>query len=297
MRRVLSLLCVALLAGSLAPAVALAAPAGDECVGGPVPEAVAEAGRGGGDAPEADGPALRLDDIRTADIRTSAEVRSALFALTAQGETALAPGRHAAFIDRIDVPAYARDFYDLLAEASGGDGVDDYLIEDRWFDGASLPEANPAAGSAGSVEGYAALHAGTLPGAGKLGDDERAAASDGAIAALYAVIAAFDRDHPEVFWLAPRVSLASACDGDDLLLFFLPCGSPPSASRGAGCAAPHPAAAGFPGCAAPPRPVAALPLRFAIPPGPTLLASQNGQNRRPDDRKGAPRIRCGSVSS
>ena len=93
------------------------------------------------------------------------------------------------------------------------------------------------------------LHAGTLPGAGKLGDDERAATSDEAIAALYAVIAAFDRDHPEVFWLAPRVSLASACDGDDLLLFFLPCGSPPSASRGAGCAAPHPAAAGFPGCA------------------------------------------------
>lgn len=244
MRRVLSLLRVALLAGSLAPAVALAAPAGDERVVGPVPEAVAEAGRGGGDAPEADGPALRLDDIRT-----SAEVCSALFALTAQGETALAPGRHAAFIDRIDVPAYARDFYDLLAEASDGDGVDDYLIEDRWFDGASLPEANPAAGPAGSVEGYAALHAGTLPGAGKLGDDERAAASDGAIAALYAVIAAFDRDHLEVFWLAPRVSLASACDGDDLLLFFLPCGSPPSASRGAGCAAPHPAAAGFPGCA------------------------------------------------
>lgn len=42
------------------------------------------------------------------------------------------------WIDRIDLPEFAKDFYDVLAEASDGDGNDDYLMDAKYY---SLDEA------------------------------------------------------------------------------------------------------------------------------------------------------------
>lgn len=227
-RRALSLLCAALLIGSLVPAAALAAPADDGRAAEPAAEAAAD-----GVAPDADAapdaaaaaaderPARELRTIVSADIRTSAELRSALFALSSEGEVALAPGSHEAFIDRVAIPQYARDFYDRLVEASDADGEADYLIEDRWFDRAALSPFDLEAGPVGLIEGHAVLYAGVIPDAALLSEAEQEAAEQEGLLYLYAALAAFDRDHPEVFWMNSSVIAGSSVSGDDLELFFV----------------------------------------------------------------------------
>lgn len=230
-RRALSLLCAALLIASLVPGPALAAPAEDPCAAGaraaavaaealaaPAPEGAGEVGglAASGAAGTADAPALI--SLVTADIRTSAEVCGALYALTAAGEVPLAPGSHERFVDRVDVPAYGRDFYDLLAEASDGDGAEDFLIEDAWFDAGVLPVLSAAGTPVGAAGGYALLRSAVLPGAARLDAAERDAAVTEATLVLYAMAAAFDRDHPEVFWMNASLAIGAFEAGDDVML-------------------------------------------------------------------------------
>lgn len=159
----------------------------------------------------------RLVSTVTADVRTSAP--SLLLSLAQDGTVALRPGAHERWIDRIDVPAWARDFYDVLAEATDNDGVDDFLIEDRCFDADTLPELGTTPSPVGSAEGCAVLHAVTLEGKGSLPEEEWDDAAREAYAYLLGVLAAFDRDFGEVFWLSPRVVLgvfAIGEQGEDL---------------------------------------------------------------------------------
>ena len=164
----------------------------------------------------------RLVSSVTADVRTSA--RPLLFSLAQDGTVALRPGAHERWIDRIDIPAWARDFYDVLAEATDDDGVDDFLIEDRYFDAAALPELGTTPSPAGSAEGRAVLRAAILEGTGLLPEEEKGAAAQEAYRYLLAVMAAFDRDHGEVFWLSSPVSMGAFTAGDqgdlEIVLFL-----------------------------------------------------------------------------
>ncbi len=164
----------------------------------------------------------RLISSVTVDVRTSA--RPLLFSLAQDGTVALLPGAHERWIDRIDIPAWARDFYDVLAEAADNDGVDDFLIEDRYFDAAALPELGTTPSPAGSAEGRAVLRAAILEGTGLLPEEEKGAAAQEAYRYLLAVMAAFDRDHGEVFWLSSPVSMGAFTAGDqgdlEIVLFL-----------------------------------------------------------------------------
>lgn len=88
----------------------------------------------------------------------------------------LKSGNYEEWIDRIDVPDYALDFYDALVEGADNDGTDDILIDGAT---AVLPV----------VEVTCLLT--------EL--DAKAAEVSAIIRATYD---AFDRDHPEVFWLS-----------------------------------------------------------------------------------------------
>ena len=50
----------------------------------------------------------------------------------ADGKIALTAGCHEKWIDRLDLPDYAKNLYSVLEEAADGDGVNDYLIDDKY---------------------------------------------------------------------------------------------------------------------------------------------------------------------
>jgi len=98
----------------------------------------------------------------------------------------LAEGEHIRWIDRLSgLPDYAREFYELLEEASDNDGYNDYLIDlysaPKFRDGSYGLTVN-VSGKAGSYKEI---------------DSVLSESCD----MLYAVYLMFDRDHPEVFWL------------------------------------------------------------------------------------------------
>lgn len=112
----------------------------------------------------------------------------------------LTDGNHEKWIDRIDVPDYALNFYSMLEESVDNDGKDDLLIDDRYFTKAE-------AVSYGSYV-FNGIPFASMSRTEQLGDKEWAYIRKCATAALDA----FDRDHPEVFWLTGRSMLYWSCD-------------------------------------------------------------------------------------
>ena len=155
-----------------------------------------------------------FDYVYRGRIETSAEGDDGIapFSLDGSGHVALKPGNYAEWIDRIDVPTYARQFYDVLAEASDGDGVRDFLIDDGYYDGTA-----PAEGAYRSIDGIGTILVGSV------------ALPSGSSKALFAemseyamaTLAAFDRDHPEVFWLSGSVAVAFQVKGKTLSCYML----------------------------------------------------------------------------
>lgn len=155
-----------------------------------------------------------FDHVYRGRIETSAEGNDGIapFSLDSSGHVALKPGNYAEWIDRIDVPTYARQFYDVLAEASDGDGVRDFLIDDDYYDGTA-----PSEGAYRSIDGVGTILVGS------------AALSSGPSEALFAemseyamaTLAAFDRDHPEVFWLSGEVLIGFQQKGKTLSCYML----------------------------------------------------------------------------
>ena len=101
------------------------------------------------------------------------------------------------WIDRLDLTnaTEIQDFYNTLVEASDNDGIDDFLIEDTYFTGTNNIEIATVTG-----------HADTS-------DAVREAMSD--VLSKYAPYVqaaydAFDRDHPEVFWLSGNTKCSVA---------------------------------------------------------------------------------------
>ncbi len=54
-------------------------------------------------------------------------------ATAADGRIDLAAGNHVRWVDRMELPDYAKSFYAALEEGTDNDGVDDFLIEDKYF--------------------------------------------------------------------------------------------------------------------------------------------------------------------
>lgn len=122
------------------------------------------------------------------DIQTSAP-SFRFFRMMADGKVALRNGTYEKWIDRIDVPDYARTLYNTLAEGADNDGVDDFLIDDRYFSAANalkLGEKSYNVLPVTTVVGDAFITQAEFNEIGKY---------------IRAIYDAFDRDHPEVFWL------------------------------------------------------------------------------------------------
>ena len=102
-------------------------------------------------------------------IETSASQWST-FSLSEDGKVALKEGNHIKWIERINIPDYAKEFYERLEEGADGDGTDDILIdpENSIIEVKLLSSYNP----------------------------------DEVMEYLLTVMNAFDREHPEVFWLS-----------------------------------------------------------------------------------------------
>lgn len=114
------------------------------------------------------------------------------------GMVELAKGSYAEWIDRLDLSGaeVIREFYDKLVEASDNDGVDDFLIEDSYYAGDSR------------------ILVAQVPGVAVTTDEISAAASEimsHYAAYIQAACNAFDRDHPEVFWLSGSNAYGYSC--------------------------------------------------------------------------------------
>ena len=99
-----------------------------------------------------------------------------------ESTVALAEGNHERWIDRIVVSQEMYDLYETLVEGTDNDGTDDFLIEDKYFeDGGAI--ALPVIEVQQNAE---------------ISEVKKAYINN----CIRAVMDAFDRDHPEVFWLS-----------------------------------------------------------------------------------------------
>ena len=115
----------------------------------------------------------------------------------ADGSVSLINGTATKWIDRLDLTgdaAVMKDFYNTLVEASDNDGTADYLIEDKYFDG---DHSIVVAEITGKLTGPYSTQE-ELSAAVKAVAEPAFASYAKYIRAAYD---AFDRDHPEVFWL------------------------------------------------------------------------------------------------
>lgn len=138
---------------------------------------------------------LTAELVDLGDTYTSAENGISLFGLN-NGTVDLTTGNHEKWIDRIAVEPYAKKFYETLVEASDNDGQDDQLISDRYFSEENTITLNFSSGPL-RVKVIEVL------------EDTRSTEMSETewkyiqknIRAAYD---AFDRDHPEVFWLSGK---------------------------------------------------------------------------------------------
>jgi hypothetical protein len=107
-------------------------------------------------------------------------------------------GNHIKWIDRIDVPDYAEDFYETLEEATDGDKTNDWLID--------VTSANKVTSDSygiliRTVKGHSTSK-------NKI-ETFNQTESDKTAKYIRAVYDAFKADHPEVFWLSGETECVS----------------------------------------------------------------------------------------
>ena len=143
------------------------------------------------------------EQIDLGTIVTSAEPGISLFSAT-DGKVDLTAGTHAKWIDRINVPDAVKTFYSVLERAADNDGENDYLIKDQYYTATQTPVSDLSTIVNGSFvevnntysDGTTSHYTGIL--VGSTNDQSEANYLRSCIGAAYN---AFDRDHPEVFWL------------------------------------------------------------------------------------------------
>ncbi len=126
------------------------------------------------------------------DIETS--VSTSFFGL-ADGTVDLKGTNEERWIDRIDIPEEMMDFYQVLEEGTDNDGTEDIFIDDEYFSKENATIFDTA--TEGVKKEYNVIPIMTIKDTPKLEDNQRNYYRN----CLYAAYFAFDRDHPEVFWL------------------------------------------------------------------------------------------------
>ena len=150
-----------------------------------------------------------LEDIyrMVPEVETSA-IAVELYGLS-DGKVSLKDSNETAWIDRLDLTEVAEieDFYEVLEEASDNDGVDDYLIEDTYFETDFNLNVNEITKS---IE----VHLSDPANEETVQSEVAAAVIENGTdvferygSYIVAVRDAFDRDHPEVFWLSGASSI------------------------------------------------------------------------------------------
>lgn len=160
-------------------------------------------------AVESEEEELSLPEIEPVITRseTSAPFTSGIQALSAEG-VQLKEGNYVRWIDRVDVPQYALDFYAAMEEAVDGDGAEDWLIDPTQAetDGQSYYVPVRSAHISASQEAFNELFNETAP-------------------YILAAYEAFDRDHPEVFWLSGASNISAGASissgGWDVEIYFI----------------------------------------------------------------------------
>lgn len=135
---------------------------------------------------------------------SAAAPRFMLFSLNT-GTVDLKSGNHQNWIGRIDVPDYITSFYNDLVEWTDNDGTKDYLIGDT-----SAYET--VSTSDGTSYNCVKLFNVTLT------SSTQASYVRNAIQAAYD---AFDRDHPEVFWLDGSTNVLTSYSGNNYTFYWV----------------------------------------------------------------------------
>lgn len=225
-QRFVRIFCAAALAAALVPAAPAVACAddGDGAVSASEAARVVPSAEGTPSAQTAQGspsfPSESAQDspwdlVLTDTLQTSVEQSRAIapFALTSSGAVALRPGNYQRWIDRVDVPDYARQFYAVLEEAADNDGYRDFLIDDGYYNGTAYSE-----GAFVNVNNTGTIYVGTETAPSLAAVRDTAYAMN---AYAMAALAAFDRDHPEVFWLSGWVSVGFMNQGTKVSCYFV----------------------------------------------------------------------------
>ena len=132
----------------------------------------------------------------------SCKVTSQLMVI-GNGSIKLKPTNEVRWIDRVELPDFALTLYETLEEAIDGDGYNDYLIDDEYFD--LDREDVPSNGKPGDFirrsetrsDGSVFRHASILVTTTVSAEMDHDYISN----CISAVHTAFKRDHPEAFWL------------------------------------------------------------------------------------------------
>ena len=147
------------------------------------------------------------------EVETSA-IAMGMYSLT-DGKVSLKSSREINWIDRLDLTDadIIRNFYDLLVEASDNDGENDVLIDDSTWD----TECNLTVGEiTGTVEVKLSNAADAVLVNKEVGEALGACAEEvfqNYYPYIIAVRDAFDRDHPEVFWLSGETAIGYQVSG------------------------------------------------------------------------------------
>lgn len=140
-------------------------------------------------------------------IRTETSAHSPLISLFSldTGSVDLNSGNYQNWIDRIDVPDYITSFYNDLVEWTDNDGTKDYLIGDT------------------SAYESVATSDGTSYNCIKLFDVTLASSTQASYVrnAIQAAYDAFDRDHPEVFWLDGSTNVLTSYSGNNYTFYWV----------------------------------------------------------------------------
>ena len=123
------------------------------------------------------------------------------FGLDENGKATLKEGNYEKWIDRInmDQEAYALNLYNKLVEGADNDGENDILIDDASF-------------AAGQIEVVQMPYA---------NEEERSRIAAEAGAYIRAAFDAFDRDHPEVFWLSGQTIMLYSFGNGKVTFYFV----------------------------------------------------------------------------
>lgn len=151
------------------------------------------------------------------------------------GPVQLKPANAVRYIDRVELPDYAIKLYETLEEAADGDGYRDYLIDDEYFDlsgenvspskAGDFIRGNVASSVTGITTRYTAILVTSVETASE--DEETKAYI---LDCISTVAAAFQRDHPEVFWMNGYSYVRYIRDGKTHYCFMLRSSSESGAS-------------------------------------------------------------------